>query len=122
MPLSSDEMFEIASDATRLARWIPSELRPREQRPSWSRVPWTPMTGDGDSGIYRSRDQRRLEWSTVLEGCHTALQISPVGQDSRVTIRVCVPDRKGVPLIRRRLQQALRRLEQVAVPTADRPA
>jgi hypothetical protein len=123
MPLTSDEMFEIVSDPARLCRWMPSELSPRQERPGWSQPPW-PGHGwrDGHSGMRRSRDQRRVEWSTVTDGCHTSLQICPAGRDSDVTIRLSVPDRQGgQQRIQRQLQQALRRLEREAsnaVPVA----
>ena len=116
MPLASDEMFEVASDPGRLDRWMPSELAPREQKPGWTApaMPRSPAWA-GHSGIRRSRDQRRLEWSTATDGGHTSLQIRPAGRKSDVTIRLCMPDRQEAdPWMQRRLLQALRMLEEEA--------
>jgi hypothetical protein len=120
MPLPSDEMFEVAADPQRLCRWMPSELAPREHRPGWTSAAEPRSAGPtSHSGMRRSRDQRRLEWSTVTDGCHTSVQIRPAGRDSDVTIHLSVPDRQdGQPLMEHQLRQALRRLEAEANETA----
>lgn len=112
MPLPSDELFDVASDPARMDRWIPADLGPRTRAQRWDSKP--------DAGVVRSRDQRRVEWCTVREGCHTALQVHPAGRGSRVTIHVCMPQpHDGQAPVDPQLRQALRRLQRMAAPTSE---
>jgi len=112
MPLPSDELFDVASDPARMDRWIPTDLGPRARAQRWDSKP--------GAGVVRSRDQRRVEWCTVREGCHTALQVYPAGRGSRVTIHVCMPQsHDGQPPVDPQLRQALRRLKRMAAPNSE---
>ena len=112
MPLPSDDLFDVASDPARLHRWIPTDLGPRARAQRWDSNP--------GAGVVRSRDQRRVEWCTVREGCHTALQVYPTARGSRVTIRVCMPhSHDGQPPVDPQLRKALRRLKRMAAPSPE---
>jgi len=116
LPLPSDELFELASDPQRLGRWLPSDLAPHEPRSHWTHPVLTSPTERAiHRGVRGSRDQRRLEWCTIADGCHIALQIRPAGRDSDVTIHLWAPDQaNGQSPLALQLQQALRRLQGLA--------
>jgi hypothetical protein len=120
MALSSDEVYQIASDPKRLDRWIPRDLAPStggteaasaKSKKTGKHSATSGSGGGGGGGMHFEPEQHRIEWSTS-QACETWLEVRSAGGESDVTIHLSVPESEASNIeAQRQLEQALQRLE-----------
>ena len=91
MPVPAEQVFEVASDVSRMSTWLPSTERVEETSPNVLHVEGERSAGHYENdGLYRARpEQLRLEWGSRDTGGYAGwLQVHHSGDQSDVTIHL----------------------------------
>jgi hypothetical protein len=111
LAMSSDDVYRIASDPSRIGSWIPRDLAPAASS-SGKKASAAMSSGSTSSGFTYDAAAHRMEWSAGKDHCETWLEVRSSGGESDVTIHLSAPEGNTMAAqLQQQLEQALHRLE-----------
>jgi hypothetical protein len=112
LTMSSDDVYRIASDPSRIDSWIPRDLAPAASSSSGKKASAAMSSGSTSSGVTYDAAAHRMEWSAGQDHCETWLEVRSSGGESDVTIHLSAPEgNTKAAQLQQQLEQALHRLE-----------
>jgi hypothetical protein len=118
LPMSSDDVYRIASDPKRIESWIPRDLAPDTAGTQTTNTAKSSSSSSASSsmssgtGVTYNAAAHRMEWSAGKDHCETWLEVRSSGGESDVTIHLSAPEGSvKAAQLQQQLEQALHRLE-----------